>query len=174
MPFNDREAPLFPYKVATHYWDGTQWVEWDGVLKVGDIEIGAVELKNHNTDDRAYITATHLLYVHESDDQVFTEATGAGAIAVAVTPGVAFDLEQITLHLSAVGGAAAGNLTVTCDSGTAAAYDVNLVTQDMVAVQNLVYQPTRPLRFQDGDEIDIAWANPNSVTYGLTIVYSVH
>ena len=85
-----------------------------------------------------------------------------------------YDLQQIDYHGSAVGGAAAGDLTITRDSGTAAAYDVNYLTQDMVAVDDILYMPVRPIRLQAGDEIDIVWANPNSITWAVTIVWTVH
>ena len=178
MIFNDENAPGFPVIVAMHInpTGGAEgpWAPWTGTLSVGDIEIGAVENKNYNTDDRVYISPTHQMSVHTTDDQTFVETTGAVAVNIAVAPGAVFDLEQVTIHLSAVGGAAAGNLTITCDSGTAAVYDVNLLTQSMVAVQDYVYQPARPLRFQAGDVIDIVWANPNSVTYGITAVWTTH
>ena len=133
-----------------------------------------MEGKNYNTDDRWYISPSHLLFVHDSDDQTFQHATGNAAVAMAITPAVIFELQQVTIHLAAVGGAAAGNLTITCDSGTNLVYDVNLLTQSMVSVQDYVYQPARPLRFEAGDHIDIVWANPNGIVYGITAVWTVH
>ena len=105
-------------------------------------------------------------------------ATGAAAVAMVVAPGYQFQLEEIQIHLSAAGGA--GNLTVTLDGGAVAAvYDTVLMTQDMTAVQNLVWVPARPLRFTytDGvpatsDHLDIAWANAGNIAYGITVLYS--
>jgi len=96
-------------------------------------------------------------------------ATGAAAIASTLAPGVAWQLESIRVHLSAAGGA--GDLTATINHGSAAAYDVVLLTQDMTAVVDLVWSPDRPMEFLAGDELDIAWVNTGTKTYGLEIVF---
>lgn len=96
-------------------------------------------------------------------------ATGAAAIASTLAPVTAWQLESIRVHLSAAGGA--GNLTVTVDSGSGSAYDLVILTQDMTAVTDLVWNPERPMEFSSGDEIDIAWANAGNKTYGLEIVW---
>lgn len=96
-------------------------------------------------------------------------ATGAAAIASTLAPGVAWQLEEIRVHLSAAGGA--GDLTATINHGTAAAYDIVILTEDMTSVVDLVWQPTRPREFMPGDELDIAWANAGTKTYGLEVVF---
>jgi len=164
MPFDDDRCVLFPEKSAMHYWDGVQWVEWDGVLNV--------EIKNHNTDDRAYISPSHQLSVHETDDQTFDAESNNAAINRTISPGVAFDLEQFHIHLSAAGNA--GDLTITLDANSGATYDVVILTQDMTAVTDFVWQPTRPLRFEAGDSLVIQWANAAARTYGMTTVYTTH
>jgi hypothetical protein len=60
-------------------------------------------------------------------------------------------------------------MTITINSGAGAAYDALLLSVDMTAVTDYVYQPTRPLVFEKGDTIDIAWANANGRTYGLEV-----
>lgn len=97
-------------------------------------------------------------------------ATGAAAIATTLAPGRAFQLLEIRIHLSAAGGA--GNLTVTVDANAGAAYDLNIITQDMTAVTNLIWQPTYPMHFDSGDEIDFAWLNAGTKTYGLEVKFS--
>jgi len=96
-------------------------------------------------------------------------ATGAVAIASTLAPGVAWQLESIRVHLSAAGGA--GDLTATIDHGSNAVYDILILTQDMTAVTDLVWSPERPMEFLADDELDIAYANANTRTYGLEIVY---
>lgn len=96
-------------------------------------------------------------------------ATGAVAIASTLAPARAWQLEEIRVHLSAAGGA--GNLTAIMDAGAGAAYDLNIVTQDMTSVINLIWQPSRPMVFDAGDEIDFAYANANGRTYGLEVKY---
>lgn len=98
-------------------------------------------------------------------------ATGAAAISETLAPTTAFQIEEIRLHLSAAG-ATPENLTVTLDSDAAAAYDARFLTQDMNAIQDVVWQPTRPLVFSNGDEIDIAYANTDTRTWGLEIYWS--
>jgi len=95
-------------------------------------------------------------------------ATAAtGAIALTVDPGRAWQLEEIRVHLSAAGGA--GNLTVTLDANAGSAYDAVILTQDMTAMTDLVYAPERPLVFESGDKLVIAWANASNRTYGVEV-----
>jgi hypothetical protein len=96
-------------------------------------------------------------------------ATGSAAIAETLAPGTAWQLESIRVHLSAAGGA--GDLTATINHGVAAAYDIVLLTQDMTSVTDLVWSPERPMEFLPDDELDIAWANAGTKTYGLEIVF---
>lgn len=98
-----------------------------------------------------------------------TNATGAVAIATTLAPAQSFRLVEVRVHLSAAGGA--GDLTATVDAAAGAAYDINLLTQDMTALTDLIWQPDKPLQFESGDEIDFAWANGAGRTYGLTIIW---
>ncbi len=175
MPFWKRDCFREPQRVAMHIYapdENGDWQEWTGTLSVGDIEIGAVELKNYGSDDRAHISASHLLSVHDSADMTSAVATGSGAVAMAVTPGVAARVEQVTIHLSAAGGA--GNLTITIDKGAGAAYDVDVLTLDMTAVQNFLWIPPRPIYLGASDHLDLAWPNANARTYGIEVHWSAH
>jgi hypothetical protein len=98
-------------------------------------------------------------------------ATGAVAVATTLAPAQSFRLKEVRIHLSAAGGA--GNFTATVDAMNGAAYDLNIITQDMTAVVDYVWQPDTPLQFEAGDEIDFAWANAGTKTYGLTVVYEL-
>ena len=91
----------------------------------------------------------------------------AGAIALTVNPGCAWQLEEIRVHLSAAGGA--GNLTATLDANAGAAYDAVVLTQDMTSITDFVYAPERPLVFDSGDKLVIAWANASNRTYGVEV-----
>jgi len=97
-------------------------------------------------------------------------ATGSAAIATSFTftTGPVW-LDEIRLHLSAAGGAA--NMTITINRGAGAVYDLVIVTQDMTAVVNYHYIPTRPIFLYADDTLDIAWANGSSRTYGLEILH---
>ena len=105
-------------------------------------------------------------------DAKFHNATGAVALASTLAPTVEFEIVEIRIHLSAAGGAVGDvNFTATVDSGQAAAYDFVMVTQDMTLLTDYLYQPSQPLVFEAGDEIDFAYANGSTRTYGLTVVY---
>jgi hypothetical protein len=97
-------------------------------------------------------------------------ATGAAAIAVTIAPTKKWQLHEIRLHLDAAGGA--GDLTVTIDSGVDPVYDTVIATQDMTSVTDYYWQPNDPIKFSKTDELDIAWANANTKTYGIEIIYS--
>lgn len=96
-------------------------------------------------------------------------ATGSGAVSSTVAPGVAWRIDSVRIHLSAAGGA--GDLTATIDAGAGSAYDVVILTQDMTSVTDFVWFPDRDLIFTSTDELDIAWANGSSRTYGLEVYY---
>lgn len=95
------------------------------------------------------------------------QATGAAAISETISPACPFQLEFLKCHLSAAGGA--GDLTVSIDAAAGSAYDIVLKTQDMTAVTDLVWSPERPLCFENGDKILVAWANAGTKTYGLEV-----
>jgi len=100
----------------------------------------------------------------------FSRATGAAAIAFTLAPNIGFSLKEIRIHLSAAGGA--GDLTATINSAAGPAYDVVLINQDMTAVTDIILQPAQPHEFEAGDELLIAWANANTRTYGIEVVWS--
>jgi hypothetical protein len=100
-----------------------------------------------------------------------TRATGAAALDEAMVPTSAYQIEEIRLHLS-VPCAVAEDLTIQLDSGVGAAYDTTFVQQNMNGVQNVVWQPSRPLLFNNGDELDITFPNTGNATWGLEIFWS--
>ena len=97
-------------------------------------------------------------------------ATGAAAIAMTIAPGVAWQLEEIRVHLSAAG--ADELLTGTVDAGAGAAYDVVLISQNTNGITDYVFRPGRPLIFNADDELDLACANTDTRTYGIEVFYS--
>ncbi|KKK77871.1 hypothetical protein LCGC14_2849230 [marine sediment metagenome] len=100
-------------------------------------------------------------------------ATEALAIDLTFTPTKPIVLCCVKLHLSAVGGTPAENFTVTVDSATSALYDVVLFSQDMNALSSLLWVPDQPIPIVNNDEIDFAWANANTLDYGLEMIYRV-
>jgi hypothetical protein len=101
-----------------------------------------------------------------------SRATGSGAIAKTIAPGVQWQLEEVRLHLSGAGGAE--NFTITIDAGAGAAYDTVLLTEDMTTVTDLVWKPEDgPILLAANDEVDIAFTNTATRTYGLEVVYTL-
>jgi len=98
----------------------------------------------------------------------YSNVTGAAAISLTLAPSSAWQLESVRVHLSAGG---AGDFTITVDHSKGSAYDFVVLTQDMIAITDLVYSPERPMEFRKGDRLTIAWANGSSRTYGLEIVW---
>lgn len=104
-------------------------------------------------------------------DHAVARATGSAAIAKSVTPPDSnLSLVSVRLHLSAAGGAAE-NFTITINSNTSAVYDTVIYSQDMNAVQDLMWTPKKSVPILNGDVLDFAYANSNGRTYGLEIIY---
>lgn len=101
---------------------------------------------------------------------VETPFTGSGNLVVGtnkIAPGAAFKLVEIELHLSAAPTTGAQNLVITLDDGVAAAYDLVILTIDLVAnaVTDLVIAPNKICK--SSDVITAAWTNTDGRTYGL-------
>lgn len=99
-------------------------------------------------------------------------ATGAGNISESlsvVNNDNVFQLLEIRIHLSAAGGA--NDLTATLDSAAGSAYDTVILTQDMTSVVDLqeTYEYEKRM-FRNGDQIDFAWTNGSSRTWGLEVI----
>jgi hypothetical protein len=100
---------------------------------------------------------------------VFQQATGAGAIAMAIAPGAQWELLEVRIHLSAAGGA--GDLTFTDNDGVSAVFDTIFLTEDMTLLTDFPWQPDSPMVFDSDDVVDIAWPNAGAKTYGVKVIY---
>ena len=100
---------------------------------------------------------------------LFQKFTGATTIAEALAPGVKFKLRRIELNLSSA--ATQETLTVTLDAGDGATYDTVLYSKAMAGVQDLIRGFDK--EFEPDDEIDIAWDNSDTRTYGGRYVYEL-
>jgi hypothetical protein len=97
---------------------------------------------------------------------------GSSAIAETITTplsGNKWVIDEIRIHLSANGDAE--NLTVDVDSNSGSAYDFNFLTQSMSSISDLRYVPDGDkIVFEADDEVDIAYTNTSSRTYGLEVI----
>jgi hypothetical protein len=48
-----------------------------------------------------------------------------------------------------------------------------MFSQDMNTVQDLMWLPDQPVPILGGDVVDFAYANTNTRTYGLEVIYQV-
>lgn len=98
-------------------------------------------------------------------------ATGASAIATALTPKTPFQLLSVEVHLDAA--ATQETFTVTKDGGKAATvYDTLLFSKAMSGLTDVV-KYFNDMKFAQEDEIDCAWTNTDTRTYGITVTYKI-
>jgi len=100
--------------------------------------------------------------------------TGSSDISTSLAPVTQntdiYELVSIGIHLSAAGGA--NDFTPTLDSALGAAYDLVILTQDMTSVTDLlVTYDAGEILLDTGTELDFAWTNGSSRTYGLEVKY---
>jgi len=106
---------------------------------------------------------------------ITSKATGSGAIAKTVIPGAAFRLLRVELHLDSAPASTAEDFTVNIDAGDGATYDIKLIDLDLYTngVQDLVKTYGEGFEYGADDEVDIAWANTPTETYGVKVVYEL-
>jgi len=107
---------------------------------------------------------------------VETPFTGTDDLVVAthkIAPDAAFKLTEIELHLSAAPTTGTQNLVITKDDGVGAAYDLVILTIDLVAnaITDLVIKPNKVCKATD--VITAAWTNTDASTYGLIFKYQL-
>ena len=96
--------------------------------------------------------------------------TGAAALAETIAPGRPFELLRIEIHLNAV--ATQDTFTVTLDAGrVASVYDTLILSHAMVGVTDIIATFGEGHTYMSDDEIDFAFTNTDTKTYGLTVVY---
>jgi len=105
----------------------------------------------------------------EGKNKPFRE-TGAAAMSSSLTPDKPIELVCVKLHLDVAGGAAE-NFTITINSETDAVYDTVIFSQDMNTATDVFWLPEQPIPIVNNDVIDFAYANSNSRTWGLEVIY---
>lgn len=97
-------------------------------------------------------------------------STAAIAMSKTFAPAKEFQFEEVRIHLSAAS-STSENFIITLLSVKGSVYNVVLYTRDMDTLQDLVYQPTKEHKFEDGDRLSFTWTNTNLRTYGMEIIY---
>lgn len=179
--------------------ESTNASAFDVKLEAGDIEIGAVELKNGDDDGRAIINdantaraatdnvllvqalnatggvlGTAAMPVTFSTSVLKTSATGAGAMNTTTAIAAEFRLVQVTCHFSAAP-TTSENFVIKLDSSLGAAYDTTLFTTNpsLSAATDISFVPDSDLDFFLADEIVVTFTNTDARTFGLTIYYEL-
>jgi hypothetical protein len=103
-----------------------------------------------------------------------TPATGSAAINTSTALAADFQLDSITLHLSAAP-TTSEELLVTLDAGAGAAYDTVLARINLASLSSADFVITPEAYefeklFSSTDKITVTYTNTDTVTYGLRIV----
>jgi len=98
--------------------------------------------------------------------------TTTDTFKLTLAPKQAFEFGGFRLHLNAAS-ATSENLTINVDAGAGDdIYDTNLYTKNMNTIQNIEWNlKDAPMSFDKNDELDFAWGNSNSKTYGLEVFW---
>ena len=157
----------------TYIYNGSSWVKRPDINEAVT-DIGTIDVDTGNIDTSLNNIEADTAVLEKAVTGVATRATGSSAISETVTPGAAFRLEEVRLHLSAAGGTSE-NFIVTLDGGaTASVYDTILFQQDMESVSDIVWKPTRAIEcLHASDAISVSYTNSNSRTYGLTVIHTL-
>ena len=97
-------------------------------------------------------------------------ATGAAALSKTTVALPECQIVTVRMHLGAAS-ATAENIVVSIDSALGAAWDVEIDAVDMNTKTDYEYAPSLPIPIFAGDKIKVAWANTNTETYGLEIIW---
>ncbi|TET68693.1 MAG: hypothetical protein E3J56_11065 [Candidatus Aminicenantes bacterium] len=135
---------------------------------------GAITLEGTTNYDGTYMilevpTTTTLIvesvYIAET-------LTTTDLFKLTLAPGQAFEFNGFRLHLNAAS-ATTENLTITLDGGAGTdIFDTEIYSKDMNGVQNIIWMPEDgPIPFGKDDELDFAWANSNTKTYGVEALW---
>ena len=103
--------------------------------------------------------------------ELSSKNTGNAALAVTVSPGQMFHFDEARLTLPNSASSTVEDFTMTLDSGGGPEYDVLLYKQDMNGVQDLHIVNTEETRYFKDDSLVFAWANTDSLQWGLEVRY---
>jgi hypothetical protein len=104
----------------------------------------------------------------------YCNATGAAAMSLSCRPYDNATIERVSIKLSTTA-TTSENVVVTLDSGLGAAYDIVVLTFDPSSVggTTFIWTPDYPLTIGPDDVIVVTYTNTDTLTYGVTIRYSL-
>lgn len=101
--------------------------------------------------------------------EVTVRTKGTTAVAFTLSPNTPYQLMDFRFHTTA-SITASDSMTVTIDHATSASYDTLIYTKNMVSVTD-IYRSFDRMRQTSKDEVDFAWANSDSKSWGMEVKY---
>jgi len=111
--------------------------------------------------------------IWRSDQKIAQDsASGSGAMSVTFDPEGSARLIQVNIHLNTVS-ATSEDLVINLDSQLGVEWDVNIITEDMDTKKDLIlnHWELRDYTMFEGDKVTFTWANSDTRTWGLEIIY---
>jgi hypothetical protein len=113
--------------------------------------------------------SSHTKDISQGQNNVYTARdTGAAALAETLHAYETIQILEVRLHLNTA--ATQETYTVKVDSGSNAVYDALLLSNDLTGDTDDVWRPDY-LLLSPSDELDFAWANTDTRTWGLEVKY---
>jgi len=107
--------------------------------------------------------------IWRSDEKLTQDiVTGSGALSVTFNPEGSAKIEEIRLHLDTAS-ATCEEFEIQLDSAEGATYDTLLFSHCMDTVKDVWFAES--VYVFEGDKLTISWANSDSRTYSLEIIY---
>ena len=162
----------------------TQALDAEAVIDGGTVDQTKITRFNLDTnglaaEDHVYLSGTtsfdgfHKLMAVATNtfdiNATYVAETAAGSKLVSIALDSDWEWIGLELALSAAR-SGAENLTVTVNADRGSAWDTTLYTKDMDGVVDLVYYPDLPIILSAADVLDLAWANADTLTYGLKVL----
>lgn len=94
--------------------------------------------------------------------------TGTTSISESLNPAVPFHLAEVRLHLSTVH-VSVVDLNAMVSGASVSVYNTILFSQAMNAIRDLVWQPSTPMFFREGDTINFSMYMSAANVYGLMV-----
>jgi hypothetical protein len=112
----------------------------------------------------------HYTWNEKFSDRTFLFASGSAALAETVVLNTPFDFIGFELHCSGAG--TTDDLAVTVDAAAGSAWDTVLYDESMNGRTNVFrnWPLNETPMLVRGDELDFAWDNSGSLTWGLKVV----
>lgn len=97
------------------------------------------------------------------------QSSGTTTINVSYNSTYAWQVHELRMHMTTA--AEASTFIAAINSSGGVSHDLELVRENMNAVKDLYYQPTRPIRMSVGDSLEVDWIDATTHKWGLEVVF---